>query len=39
MVGIHAPEFGLGHVLPNVVGSVAAMGIRFPVGQDDEGRT
>jgi thiol-disulfide isomerase/thioredoxin len=39
VVGIHAPEFGFEHTRPNVADAVSGLGIRFPVGQDNEFRT
>jgi thiol-disulfide isomerase/thioredoxin len=35
VVGIHTPEFGFEHVRPNVAADVKALGIHYPVGQDN----
>jgi thiol-disulfide isomerase/thioredoxin len=39
VVGIHTPEFGFEHQRSDVAAVVAALGIRFPVGQDNDYRT
>lgn len=39
VIGIHTPEFGFEHMRPNVADGVRALGIRYPVGQDNEFRT
>jgi thiol-disulfide isomerase/thioredoxin len=35
VIGIHTPEFGFEHARPNVAADVQALGIRYPVGQDN----
>ncbi len=35
IVGIHTPEFGFEHSRGNVADAVRALGIRYPVGQDN----
>ncbi|GAB0120024.1 redoxin domain-containing protein [Acidisoma sp. 7E03] len=39
VIGIHTPEFGFEHERPDVAAAVTALGIRFPVGQDNEYRS
>jgi thiol-disulfide isomerase/thioredoxin len=39
IVGIHTPEFGFEHMRPNVAADVQALGIRYPVAQDNAFRT
>jgi thiol-disulfide isomerase/thioredoxin len=35
IVGVHTPEFGFEHAHRNVAADVQALGIRYPVGQDN----
>jgi thiol-disulfide isomerase/thioredoxin len=39
IVGIHTPEFGFEHARHNVADDVQALGIRYPVAQDNDFRT
>ncbi len=39
IVGIHTPEFGFEHAHRNVAADVPTLGIRYPVGQDNDFRT
>jgi thiol-disulfide isomerase/thioredoxin len=39
IVGIHTPEFAFEHLRPNVERAVRELGLRYPVGQDNEYRT
>ncbi|MBN8930130.1 MAG: hypothetical protein BGO51_14305 [Rhodospirillales bacterium 69-11] len=39
VIGIHTPEFGFERMRPNVAAGVRALGIRYPVGQDNAFRT
>jgi thiol-disulfide isomerase/thioredoxin len=39
VVGIHTPEFGFEHMRRNVADGVRELGIRYPVGQDNDFRT
>ena len=36
VVSIHTPEFGFEHAMPNVAAGVRELGIRYPVGQDND---
>ena len=39
VIGIHTPEFRFEHARPNVAADVQALGIRFPVAQDNAFQT